>query len=376
MKKAIAIGLMWVSMSLSAQVDTLRFYSDAFGTEREVYVHLPEFYAYQAKDFPNPFIYVLDGQHEWFAEPVRNDIRYLQYTHDIPLAITVFIPHIDRVKECAIIEPGVSQPMHRFLTDELPLQLEKYSPSTHRVLIGHSFTASFALYSFGLSPDFYSGVMAHSPLDKLSSSLKAIKRKRYNDVYLSIGSTMMTKDGYHRARFDSITEPYRDLIPHIYTYPSAGHTSLPVLANAQMLSEFYLPFSTRVDSIAKVDLNYQLVEAPMVVPDEMEKIGNAERLSGLYYPLQLNEINGVASRYYASNYFEHTEHVMKYGIRWYPNYYEFHLFLAELIQYTEPISAIEHGELALELYDQYEKGAQDYHEYRNEIVQFLDSIEP
>ena len=376
MKRTLTLLLLWIHFGAFAQVDTVRFYSDAFGTDREVYVHLPDFYAFQAPDFPNPFIYLLDGQHEWFANPVQNDIRYLQYTHDIPLAITVMIPHEDRNAECAVQEVGHPQALHVFITEELPRVLQKYSPSKNRILIGHSFSASFALYSFGLNPDFYAAVFAHSPLDELGSSLKSIPHERYADVYLSIGSTIRTKDGWHRQRFDSIVAPYRDQITHIYTLPSAGHTSLPILANARMLSEYYLPFSLRTDEIAAVDLNYQLVEAPMIVPDEMEKIGKAERLFNRHYPLQVNEINGIASRYYASNYFEHAEQLMKYGIRWFPNYYEFHLFLAELIQYTEPISAIEHGERALELYDRYEKESEDYLEYRKEIVMFLDSIEP
>lgn len=86
MKKSIVITLLLLTFgkTWSQQLDTLTLHSEAFGDEREVYVHTPEFYPYQSDQVKNPVILLLDAQHEWFANPAWNTIRYLQFTHEIP----------------------------------------------------------------------------------------------------------------------------------------------------------------------------------------------------------------------------------------------------------------------------------------------------
>ncbi len=103
------------------RTDTLRFHSTAFGTEREVVVHTPEFHRYASAQVRMPVIILLDGQHDWFTAPLLNDIRFLQYTHEVPQAIVVSVPHANRVKECAtdsITQPGM--PLLDMLVTELP----------------------------------------------------------------------------------------------------------------------------------------------------------------------------------------------------------------------------------------------------------------
>lgn len=60
---------------------------------------MPEFYKYGSDESEFPIIHTLDGQHDWFIMPLKNTVRYLQYTHEIPQAIIVEIAHSDRVKE-------------------------------------------------------------------------------------------------------------------------------------------------------------------------------------------------------------------------------------------------------------------------------------
>jgi S-formylglutathione hydrolase FrmB len=60
----------------------------------------------------------------------------------------VIIPHIDRNTECGIKSlQGEILPLHNFITEELEKQLKAYNPNEFRAIIGHSFSASFALYS-------------------------------------------------------------------------------------------------------------------------------------------------------------------------------------------------------------------------------------
>lgn len=117
---AAACGLF--SLLLQAQrTDTLRFHSTAFGTERSVVVHLPEFHRYASEQVRMPVIILLDGQHEWLIDPLLNDIRFLQYTHEVPQAIVVTVPHGDRVQESApdsLDQP--TMPLLELLTKELP----------------------------------------------------------------------------------------------------------------------------------------------------------------------------------------------------------------------------------------------------------------
>ncbi len=104
MKKVLIMLIAILNMfRLSGQTtDTLKFFSESFQSERTVYVETPEFYKYQSDSVNLPAIYLLDGQHEWFINPVRIMIKYLQYTHQIPQAVIVIIPLEDRNTECQI----------------------------------------------------------------------------------------------------------------------------------------------------------------------------------------------------------------------------------------------------------------------------------
>ena len=62
----------------------------------------------------------------------------------------------------------------------------------------------------------------------------------------------------------------------------------------------------------------------------MEKINLASNIGASFYPPEIAEINGIASRYWNSDYDEITTEVYELGIQYYPTYYEFYLSLYEL----------------------------------------------
>src|SRR5690554_7032517 len=141
------------SITYGQEIDTISFYSKAFNEERTVYIHKPEFYKYKSESVKLPVIYLLDGQHEWFVNPLLSDIQYLQYTKEIPQAIVVVIPLNQRNIECGIVDLHTELPLDAFITKELDPVLQKYHPNDFKLIIGHSFTASFALYSYYRNPE-------------------------------------------------------------------------------------------------------------------------------------------------------------------------------------------------------------------------------
>ena len=128
MKSVIGVlTFLFPALVFSQQIDTLSFFSETFNDQRTVYVHLPEDDLYKSEAVQFPVIYILDAQHEWFVNPVLNDISYLQYTHEIPKAIIIEVPLKNRNKECAIDDLQDELPLHVFLTTELEVEIQKYS---------------------------------------------------------------------------------------------------------------------------------------------------------------------------------------------------------------------------------------------------------
>lgn len=66
------------SITYGQEIDTLTFHSKVFKEERTIYIHKSEFYKYKSDSVKLPVIYLLDGQHEWFINPLLSDIQYLQ----------------------------------------------------------------------------------------------------------------------------------------------------------------------------------------------------------------------------------------------------------------------------------------------------------
>lgn len=342
---------------LTAQkTDTLTFYSEAFQQNRTVYVKTPEFYIYQSDEVNLPVIFILDGQHEWFANPLVSTITYLQYTHEIPQAITVIIPLINRNSECGIIslEDKHLLPLHRFITEDLKAQLETYHPNEYKLLIGHSFSASFALYSFLKSPEFYSAIISNSPYDSFEEiiiALQEIKQIDSGKISLAIGGLAKDKDYHHRVKYDRLKSKYPSFFNSIQLYEAnqCRHNSVPLVANPFFLTSIFSSFSSRFAAIAVVDDEYLLVEQPEPIDREMAKIKAASKLGAFFYPPEVAELNGIASRYLNSDLNDYGIALYEMAVLYYPKFYEFHLSLYELLQSDNPDKAKWHLTHAYEL---------------------------
>ncbi|MCU0319685.1 MAG: esterase family protein [Flavobacteriales bacterium] len=344
--------LLWAQRS-----DTLRFRSAAFGTEREVVVHLPEFHRLASDQVRMPVFILLDGQHEWFIDPLLNDIRFLQYTHQVPQAIVVTVPHVDRVVESApdsITQP--TMPLLELLTKELPPLLRPYDPGDVTVLVGHSFTASFALYAYLAAPDSFDAVIALSPLHLVERSLPLVadRLQRVKDERV-----------LHSAQVERTNTRllFRE-------FPSAGHTSLPIIAFPDLLATLFTPYALR-DSLAAVDGNYKVVRPPPSPAQLVQQLEDSWAFLDGTLPWDLAEANGLLSRLEASGYMDHVEFLLRRIITLYPNDYYFHVWLGQVLLERDPVAARASLLKAREVQDRHAREEPDYEEMKAEIEGML-----
>lgn len=338
--------LLFLSLPMlrAQQTDTLTFYSPAFGEPRSVIVVTPEFYKYQSEAVRLPVFYVLDGQHEWFVNPVLNTVRYLQYTHEIPGMLIVIIPHHDRIAECDLEDIHTQLPLDVFLTEELEEKIQRYNPGKMRIITGHSFSASFALHTYLKHPDRFAAVIAHSPLDQLADMIAYARSTplRTEGIYLSVGGIAADKDYYHRKEYNRLKSAYLSVFADIHTFEAdlSAHNAVPVVATPSLLTGLFASYRSRYTEIAGVDEEYVLIDTPGSVQEERDKILSASRLRLLFdFPPEIADVNGIASRYESNGYLAHARMVYEFGLQYYPDYYEFCLSLYELLLPTDPEEA-------------------------------------
>ena len=82
---------------------------------------------------------------------------------------------------------------------------------------------------------------------------------------------------------------------------------------------------------ARVGNDYQLINIPKSVEDELSKIKEASKLDEAFYPPEIAEVNGLASRYWGSQLNDYAIAIYEMGVQYYPYYYDFQLQLYELL---------------------------------------------
>ncbi|MCX2743751.1 alpha/beta hydrolase-fold protein [Mangrovivirga sp. M17] len=342
------------SLTYGQEVDTLSFYSKAFKEDRTVYIHKPESYKYKSDSIKLPVIYILDGQHEWFVNPILSDIKYLQYTHEIPNAIVVAIPHKNRIKECGIVDLKTELPLDIFITQELDKELSKYNPGDYKVIIGHSFSASFSLYSYYNHPGYYSSVIANTPLDKIELLVNGFQQNNKlekGDISISIGGIAGHKDYYHRKKFNELKEKYPDFFNSIKVFEAdySSHNAVPIVSTPTLITRLFENFRDRYSNIAKVNDEYKMVNVPESPEKEVEKVISASKIETYFYPPEIAEINGIASRFSYSEYDDYAIEIYKLGLEYYPRYFAFHLSLYELTNDKDKVESRKYLEKAKHL---------------------------
>ena len=152
------------------------------GETRLIQVHLPNDYD-ESKKYP--VIYVLDAQYRLFKNYIVSTIDYLS-GDEIPESIVVAIETNDR--SSGLI--GKKRELFgEFLSKKLIPQINsRYNTLNFNVLIGHSNSASFVLYTLfnDLDSDDFDGFIAFSP--SIFPEEINLKSKKTNYLYFSYGS--------------------------------------------------------------------------------------------------------------------------------------------------------------------------------------------
>ena len=379
MKKVLLFWLTYLlTQSLSAQkIDTLRFRSAVFKKERNIYVQTPPDFKYASADVKFPVLYILDGQNDWFVQPCLQLVKALQQTKEVPQMLIVVIPMENRVAECNVDSlSGPTLPLHTFITKEVPEKLKKYRAGEYNALVGHSFSASFALYSLIQSPAFYDAVFSNSPLDaldlligELSKQPKEIQKK----IYYAVGGADQVKDMYHHLTYQKMRKDFPDFFNtiHVFEAKHSAHNAVPIVAMPSFLSECFTPFHNRYAEIAKVDMNYKLLSEPSKIENEISLILQASKLGNMNYPPEIADYNGIASRFLNSEFYEHALGVYLQGMVDYPNYYEFPAYAAELSMNLKPDAAKYLIPKAIELLNKFESDLPEKNEYIDQLNALL-----
>ena len=150
-------------ITAQGRTETLHVYSEILDEEREIYVLAPEDFDAAGEGYTT--IYVLDG--EWSFPLISSYLDYLSRWNRIPKLVVTGVRNTDRNRDYIFAEdrsfPGTggADKFKRFISEEWrPLVEQKYNGNGTRVLIGHSFSGSFALYSMMTDPGFFDAYIA------------------------------------------------------------------------------------------------------------------------------------------------------------------------------------------------------------------------
>lgn len=77
---------------------------------------------------------------------------------------------------------------------------------------------------------------------------------------------------------------------------NSGHNAVPTLATPNLLTKLFSIFKERYSSIALLDEEYKIINKPNSIEKEIEKIEDASKLGSKFYPTELAELKGLASR--------------------------------------------------------------------------------
>jgi pimeloyl-ACP methyl ester carboxylesterase len=268
--------------------------------------------------------------------------------------------------------------MLELLTKELPPLLKPYNPGTITVLVGHSFTASFALYAYLAAPETFDAVIALSPLHLVERSLPRVADRLVREpderVLVAVGGPENAKDGGH---YTNVTEAIRQAGPDrtggrllFRAYPSAGHTSLPVIAFPDLLATLFRTYAVR-DTLASVDRDYRVLTPPPPPDTLLRQLEASWSFLDDTLPWDLAEANGLLSRLESSGYMDHVILLLRRAIQLYPNEYAFHAWLGVALLEREPEVAQASLRKALEVQAAFARNDPDHEERKAEIEGML-----
>jgi len=171
--------------------------SATLGEKREIFVRTPRNYR---GDGPLPIVFVTDA--EWNFDLVAATFDYLTDNGVTPPVIITGVRNVNRNRDFLpradndYNDSGRADPFLAFVRDEwAPYVARKYSTSSDRILIGHSFGGVFALHAFFNNPEFFDAYISLSPsswvadrvLFEEAAALFNSTRALNSFVYIAVG---------------------------------------------------------------------------------------------------------------------------------------------------------------------------------------------
>jgi len=209
MKKNVLLFLLFIfvcTTPAAAQIENgkyvigkqLTIHSEILDQDRKLIVHLPIGYDVTSTEYP--VLYLLDGGYHFHH--TTGITQFLSGLGKMPQTIVVAIQNIDRNKDFLpthIENPPTSGGGKTFLefiqTELLPYIDENYRTAPYRILVGHSFGGTFAMYAFLEKSALFNAYIAISPYlhwdnDFLLTKAETALLKKYDNntfFYMTLG---------------------------------------------------------------------------------------------------------------------------------------------------------------------------------------------
>ena len=313
-------------------------------------LQLPETFKYSSKTTKYPVIIIFDSQHEKTYPHIVNSIDMLTNESQMPESIIIGIP-FNRYNRTYLTSnnnkkndtlAGIKRTELFLFKELIPLLKEKYKANDFLIIIGHSRTAFLANYLMYEQSDnidvtiSLSGFYSDKPLSVqkmedffLDSSNFQNKLKYYftagttseEKTYLEEFNTMSTF-------LENSTTP-KNLVWKFQQTENSNHMTNYWLSVSPILINVFANYNEILNSWFETKLRNDSLKKPIAV-FKNDLIGTSEKLNFKINP-SLTQIFSIASSYYyeMKDYKTAIDFILL-GKEYYPEYYDFDEFLAEL----------------------------------------------
>ncbi len=146
--------------------DYMGIHSEILHEQRVLLVHLPE--DYDDSEARYPVMYLLDGDANFHH--VTGLVDFLSDLDHMPQMIVIGIRNVDRIRDFTptpmahLSTSGGAEHFLKFLKDELIPSIDaNYRTVPHRLLVGHSFSGLFSIYTVMAAPNLFNAHFVISP---------------------------------------------------------------------------------------------------------------------------------------------------------------------------------------------------------------------
>ena len=348
-----------IFLNLNAQgynnykTDTLQFYSKILEDSVLVDIHYPLSLNFKNEEMTFPLIILFDSQHN-NAHPYNIEtINYLTCDNQIPDCIIAGIPFSIQnryYRTSASIPKGDAisgiQKMETFLFDELkPFLQKEYSTDDYTIIAGHSRTGYLVNYlvtndyehfNVAISTSgFYSDELKKEIRENFLDNIKTQQKlfKYYMTAGTSIGEQTYYADFSEMATFFSSTNIPDNFSWKFIETPYANHMTNYTMSLPPVLIDNFSSFNNILNDWLHVKLDS--INAEQALATFKNDLITVSKKEGFTVYPSITQVNSIASYYWNNEQFDIAIDFLNYGKDYYPENYDFDLFLAFLYKLKE-----------------------------------------